>query len=323
MHRRIGGHENVNVVKTDLVSVIKTEFRYFKKNRELWLLALPGVLFLIVFNYIPLYGLILPFKNYSITKGFLKSPWIGFQNFLYLFNGDAWKITRNTIVFNSIFIALGLVVAVSFALILFEMSARSVKLYQTILFIPFFLSWVVVSYVGVSVLDMKYGMLNKIIEMFGGNALAWYMVPKYWYFILPLANLWKGVGYGTIIYYTALLGVDSELYQAAAIDGATRLQQVRSISIPMLKPLMVMLTLMSIGGIIRADFGLFYSFTLDSKPLYAVTDVIDTYVYRALRQLGDVGMSSAAGLYQSLVGFVLVLGSNWLVRHLDPENALF
>lgn len=305
------------------MNAIKTELKYIKKNRELWLLALPGVLFFIVFNYIPLYGLILPFKNYSITKGFFGSPWAGFQNFLYLFNGDAWKITRNTIVFNTIFIVLGLVVAVSFALILFEMSSRYVKVYQTILFIPFFLSWVVVSYVGVSMLDMKYGLLNKIIEMLGGQGLAWYMVPKYWYVILPIANLWKGVGYGTVIYYTSLLGVDVELYEAASIDGATRLQQVRAISIPMLKPLMIMLTLMSVGGIIRADFGLFYSFTLDSKPLYQVTDVIDTYVFRALRQLGDVGMSSAAGLYQSLVGFALVLGSNWLVRRLDPDNALF
>ena len=305
------------------MNAIKTEFRHIRKNRELWLLALPGVLLFVIFSYIPLYGLVLPFKNYSITKGFWGSPWAGVQNFLYLFNGDAWKITRNTIVFNAIFILLGLVVAVSFALILFEMSSRFVKVYQTILFIPFFLSWVVVSYVGVSVLDMKYGLLNKIIEALGGDAMAWYMVPKYWYVILPIANLWKGVGYGTIIYYTALMGVDVELYEAAAIDGATRLQQVRAISIPMLKPLMVMLTLMSIGGIIRADFGLFYSFTLDSKPLYAVTDVIDTYVFRALRQLGDVGMSSAAGLYQSLVGFILVLGSNWLVRRLDPENALF
>lgn len=305
------------------MKALRTELKHFRKNRELWLLALPGMLFFIVFNYIPLYGLMLPFKNYSITKGFFGSPWAGFQNFLYLFNGDAWKITRNTIVFNAIFIVLGLVVAMSFALILFELSARFVKIYQTVLFIPFFLSWVVVSYVGSSVLDMKYGLLNKIIEMFGGQGLAWYMVPKYWYAILPIANLWKGVGYGTIIYYTALLGVDVELYEAASIDGATRLQQVRAISIPMLKPLMVMLTLMSIGGIIRADFGLFYSFTLDSKPLYPVTDVIDTYVFRALRQLGDVGMSSAAGLYQSLVGFALVLSSNWLVRHIDPDNALF
>ncbi len=305
------------------MNAIRTELKHLRKNGELWLLALPGVLFFIIFNYIPLYGLVLPFKNYNITKGFLGSPWAGLNNFLYLFNGDAWKITRNTIVFNAIFIVVGLVVAVAFALILFEMSARWVKTYQTILFIPYFLSWVVVSYVGTSLLDMKYGMLNKIIEFFGGEAMAWYMVPGYWYVILPLASLWKGVGYGTIIYYTALMGVDVELYEAAGIDGATRWQQVRAISIPMLKPLIVMLTLMSIGGIIRADFGLFYSFTLDSKPLYPVTDVIDTYVFRALRKLGDVGMSSAAGLYQSVVGFVLVLVSNWLVKRVDPENALF
>ncbi|MDR1061033.1 MAG: ABC transporter permease subunit [Clostridiales bacterium] len=306
-----------------MINAIKTELKHFRKNGELWLLALPGALFFIVFNYIPLYGLILPFKNYNGAKGFWDSPWAGLNNFKYLFSGDAWRITRNTVAFNSVFIALGLVAAVAFALILFEMSARFVKLYQTILFIPYFLSWVVASYIGSSLLDMNFGMLNRIIEALGGEGKAWYVEPAYWYVILPLASLWKGVGYSTIIYYTSLMGVDPELYEAAELDGASRWQQIRAISLPMLKPLMIMLTLMSVGGIIKSDFGLFFSFTLDSKPLYPVTDVIDTYVYRALRKLGDVGMSSAAGLYQSLVGFVLVLASNWLVKRVDPDNALF
>jgi putative aldouronate transport system permease protein len=170
---------------------------------------------------------------------------------------------------------------------------------------------------------MDYGFLNRIITSSGGEAVLWYMEPKYWIFILPIANLWKGVGYGTIIYYTGLMGIDSELFEAANLDGASRLQQVRHISIPMLKPLIIMITLMSIGGIVKADFGLFFNLTRDSAALYPVTDVIDTYVYRALRKLGDVGMSSAAGFYQSVVGFLLILLSNYFVRKVDPENSLF
>jgi putative aldouronate transport system permease protein len=170
---------------------------------------------------------------------------------------------------------------------------------------------------------MEYGFLNRIVSHFGGEAVLWYMEPKYWIFIMPLANLWKGVGYGTIIYYTGLMGIDSELYEAANLDGATKLQQVRYISIPMLKPLIIMITLMSIGGIVKADFGLFFNLTRDSAALYPVTDVIDTYVFRALRSLGDVGMSSAAGFYQSIVGFLLILLSNYLVKKVDPENSLF
>ncbi|MDR2751560.1 MAG: ABC transporter permease subunit [Clostridiales bacterium] len=295
----------------------------FQKNKELFFLALPGTLLFFVFSYLPLYGLILPFKNYKANEGFFKSAWAGFNNFRFLFSGDAWRITRNTVGFNAIFIALSLIVSVSFALMLFELSAKFVKLYQTVLFIPYFISWVVASYIGMCLLDMNYGFLNRIIEFFGGEAKLWYNTPKYWYVIAPLANLWKGVGYSTIIYYTALLGINAELYEAAELDGARKWQRVIHISLPMIKPLIIMLTLMSIGGIIRSDFGLFFSFTTDSKALYPVTDVIDTYVYRALRKLQDVGMSSAAGLYQSVVGFVLVLASNWMVRKVDPESSLF
>ncbi|MDR1640169.1 MAG: ABC transporter permease subunit [Clostridiales bacterium] len=295
----------------------------FQKNKELFFLALPGTLLFFVFSYLPLYGLILPFKNYKANEGFFKSAWAGFNNFRFLFSGDAWRITRNTVGFNAIFIALSLIVSVSFALMLFELSARFVKLYQTVLFIPYFISWVVASYIGMCLLDMNYGFLNRIIEFFGGEANLWYNTPKYWYVIAPLANLWKGVGYSTIIYYTALLGINAELYEAAELDGARKWQRVIHISLPLIKPLVIMLTLMSIGGIIRSDFGLFFSFTTDSKALYPVTDVIDTYVYRALRKLQDVGMSSAAGLYQSVVGFVLVLASNWMVRKVDPESSLF
>jgi putative aldouronate transport system permease protein len=181
----------------------------------------------------------------------------------------------------------------------------------------------VASYIGQSILDMNYGVLNGLIGFFGGEPKLWYNTPKYWYIIAPIASLWKGVGYSTIIYYTSLLGIDPDLYEAAALDGVKGWQKIWHISLPLIKPVIMMLTLMSIGGIIRSDFGLFYSFTNNSAALYPATDVIDTYVFRALRKLGDVGMSSAAGFYQSVVGFVLVLASNWLVRRFDSENALF
>lgn len=302
---------------------MKKRLKLFRQNSPLLLLALPAMLLLLVFNYIPLYGLILPFKEYRIDLGFFESPWAGFENFEYLFTGDAWRITRNTILFNAIFIVVGLIGAVGFALLLFQLTSGFVKLYQTILFIPYFISWVVASYLFLGLLDMDYGYINRLLEMFGQDPIMWYNEPKYWYVILPLANLWKGVGYSTIIYYTQLLGVDPELYEAASLDGAKKWQCVRYISLPMLKPLIVMMTLMSIGSIVKADFGLFYNLTRDSTALYPVTDVIDTYVYRALRQLGDVGMSSAAGFYQSVVGFILVLTSNFVVKKLDPENSLF
>jgi len=307
------------VSMTKIAKCLKT----FNKNKELFFLSLPAMIFLIVFNYLPMYGILLPFKYTRIGESFWESKWVGFENFKYLFSNDAYRITRNTVIFNIVFIIIGLIGAVGLALMLFELSARFVKLYQTILLFPYFLSWVVASYVFLGLLDMNYGLLNKIIVSLGGEAILWYNEPKYWIFILPIANLWKNVGYSTIIYYTVLINIDHELFEAADIDGASKIQKIMSISLPMLKPMITFIVLMSIGNMVKADFGLFFHLTLDSKALYPVTDVIDTYVYRALRGLGDVGMSSAAGIYQAVVGFILVLLSNALVKKFDPENSLF
>ncbi len=299
-------------------------FARFRKNRELLFLALPGIALITLVNYVPMYGLVVPFLRYNGTQGLFASEWVGLKNFQFLFSGgDAWRITRNTLTFNLIGITLGLVCAVAFALMLYELSAKFVKAYQSVLFVPFFLSWVVASYIGLSVLDMQHGVLNRIISLFGGEPKLWYNTPRYWYFIIPLANLWKTLGYNTLIYYAALVGIDPELYEAATLDGARKMQKVRYISIPMIKRIMVLLTLLALGNMIRADFGLFFQFTRDSKSLYAVTDVIDTYVFRALRNLGNVGMSSAASLYQSVVGLVMILLANWLVRKIDSGNELF
>lgn len=290
----------------------------------MFLLTLPAMVYFIIFKYIPMYGIILPFKDFKVSLGFFKSEWVGFKNFGYLFsNNDAFRITRNTIFMNLAFIITTTVVAIFFALILYELTSKYVKIYQTIFFFPYFISWVVASYVFLSLLDMDYGFVNKILMLFGKDPIAWYNEARYWPAILVAANIWKNAGNVTIIYYTGLMGIDKELYESADIDGASKLQKIKVISIPMLKPIITILVILSIGSIFYSDFGLFYSLTLDSTMLYPVTDVIDTYVYRALKTTGDVGMSSAAALYQSAVGFVLVLVSNRILSKVSPENTLF
>ncbi|NOU88410.1 ABC transporter permease subunit [Paenibacillus sp. LMG 31460] len=298
--------------------------RTFRKNYELFLLTVPGMLFLFVFCYIPLYGLVLPFKDYRYDLGFWKSPWVGFKNFHFLFSSeDALRITRNTVLLNALFIVVLLVLSIMFALMLYEMSRKFIKLYQTIMFFPFFLSWVVVSYVFLAFLDMEHGFINMLLQKMHISPVLWYNEPSYWPSLLVSANTWKNIGYFTIIYYTGLLGIDSELFDAADIDGASKLQKIKNISIPMLKPMITMLLLLQIGKIFYGNFDLFYNLTRDSSLLYSTTDVIDTYVYRSLKGVGDFGMSSAASAYQSFVGFILVIVSNWIIKKYDRENALF
>lgn len=295
-----------------------------KKDLELTLLALPAIVCIFIFCYIPLYGLILPFKDYKPSLGFIKSPWVGFKNFKFLLTSDSLiTITRNTIFMNTLFILFGNAVAILFALMIFELSRKYVKIYQTAILIPYFVSWVVAAYVFLALFDMNNGFVNKLLLFFGKETVMWYNEPKYWPILLVAASIWKGAGYNTIIYYTGLLGIDSEYYEASYIDGANRTQQVYYISLPLLKPLIIMLVILAIGKIFYSDFGLFYNVTQDSALLYSTTDVIDTYVYRALRSLGDIGMASAAGLYQSVVGFILVLATNFFVKKLNSENSLF
>ena len=296
----------------------------FVNSLPLTLLALPGVAMVFLFHYVPLYGLILPFKNYDYSLGFWRSPWIGFKNFEYLFVGRGVLIaTRNTILYNFAFIVLGLVCSVLLALMLFEMQKRAVKTYQTIIFLPYFISWVVAAYVLRSLLDMENGMLNNLLAIFGKNPVMWYNDARYWPPIIVLIYLWKHVGYNIVIFYAALMGIDRELYEAARIDGAGKLKQVINISIPMLKPMITMIFLLNVGKILYGDFGLFYNTTMDSSLLYSTTDVIDTFVYRALTSLGDLGMSAAAGFLQSVLGFTIVISANALTRKVDKENALF
>lgn len=277
-----------------------------------------------IFCYVPLYGLVLPFKDFKLDLGFFKSEWVGFQNFEFLFKGsDMITATKNTVLYNLVFIFGGQIVAVTLALLLFEVSKRAVKTYQTLLLLPYFVSWVVLSYALRGFLDMDVGLFNSIIEKFGGEPIMWYTEPKYWPVILIIANIWKGMGYGAVVYYASLMGVDKELFEAAEIDGAGKLKQMWYISLPMLKSIMTMMIILNIGKIFYGDFGLFYNMPLNSSLLYSTTDVIDTFVFRSMMVMGDIGMSAAAGFFQSVCGFILVLTTNLIVRKIDNENALF
>ena len=304
---------------------IRSGLKDVKKNMELTLLALPSIIYIFIFSYIPLYGLVLPFKNFKISKGFFKSEWCGLDNFKYLFNNleKLFEITRNTIGMNLLFITVGTIITVILALFLHEISRNTAKVYQTIIFFPYFISWIVTSRIISAILDMEHGALNVVLEAFGKEPIMWYNDPKYWPVILLIVVLWKGIGYTTVIYYAALMSVDPEYYEAARLDGASKIKQAIHISIPMIIPIIVIIFIMQVGRILYSDFGLFYYITNNQPLLYSTTDVIDTFVYRAMRMLGDFGMASAANFYQSSIGFILVLTANYVIGKLNSENKLF
>lgn len=307
----------------------KSRFKKFKDNKELLLLTIPGTLWFLVFAYLPMFGIVLAFKDWRIHGGFLesliKSEWVGLDNFRFLFgSSDAWLITRNTVLYNLVFIVLGIVLPVTLAILLKELlNKRLSKFYQSSMFLPYFLSWVVVSYCLFAFLSPEKGYINNIITSLGGDKISWYTEPKYWVFIIIFMSQWKGVGYGTVVYLASICGIDKSYYEAAMIDGASKWQQIKYITLPLLKPVLIIMFITAVGGIFRADFGLFYQLPKNSGALYPVTNVIDTYVYRGLINLGNIGMSAAAGLYQSFVGLILILVTNGIVRKVDKENAFF
>lgn len=308
--------KNINQNRT--LKNIKKAFPYY-------IMLLPGFIYLIINNYIPMAGVVIAFKNVDFRKGIFRSDWIGFKNFEYLFKTpDAFLITRNTILYNLAFIVVNMAVAIVFAIFLAEIRSKmAVKLYQTIILLPFTISIVIVSYLAYAFLAGDSGLLNGILTSLGFEKISWYTEPKYWPFILVIVNCWKGVGYGTVIYLASIMGINSEYYEAAAVDGITKFQQIRYITIPMIRPTIITMLLLNIGRVLYSDFGLFYQVPMNSGALLDATNTIDTYVYRGLITLGDIGMSSAACFYQSVVGLVLVLGADWLTRKFSSENALF
>ncbi len=323
----------VSSTALDLKKDKRPQGNFIKGLRDNWALfamLLPGLFVLLINNYIPMFGVIIAFKRYRFDGNFfqslISSEWVGFKNFEFFFKTpQAFEVTRNTILYNLVFIVLGLVIPVILAIGLNELiNKRLAKLYQSVMFLPYFLSWIVVSYLAYSFLSMENGYINRsIITAMGGEKINWYSEPRYWPIILTFFQLWKYTGYNAVVYLASISGIDSEYYEAAAIDGASKWQQIKHITVPMLQPIMIIMTLLAVGRIFNADFGLFFSVPKDSGALFAVTDVIDTYVFRALRHSNSVGMSAAAGLYQAVVGCITVFTANYIVRKIDREKSLF
>ncbi|WP_309120345.1 ABC transporter permease subunit [Paenibacillus sp.] len=310
--------------RTSVGSWIRNEFRHIRKNKELLLLSLPGIVFKFVIAYLPMVGLILAFKYYRYDQGIFGSKWVGLQNFEFLFKAqDAIRIIRNTLLYNFTYIILGTVAALLLALLMNELTGRLIKIYQTTLFLPFFISMVLVGYIGNAFLDFENGYLNTILAWFGLEPRSWYLETTPWMFLLPLVSLWKGIGFSTLVYYAGITGISTEYYEAAKLDGATRVQMMTRITLPLLKPLVVILFILGLGNIFRGDFGLHYFLPNNVGMNFPTTDVIDTYVYRALTKLADMNSAAAVGFLQSVVGLITVVSANALVRRIDKDSALF
>ena len=302
-----------------------------KKNalKEYWplyLMMLPALLYLLINNYIPMAGMVIAFKKLNFAKGIWASPWAGLKNFKFLFaSRDAWVITRNTLLYNVAFILVNMVIGIAIAILITEIrNTKLKKIYQSAILLPFLMSMVILSYIVYALLSAENGLVNNsILPLFHIDPIQWYQKPKYWPAILIIANCWKGVGYGCLIYIASLIGIDPSFYEAARLDGASKWQEITKITLPSLVPTIITLLLLSIGRIFYSDFGLFYQVPMNSGVLVPTTNVIDTYVYRALIEQGNISMSSAAGVYQSLVGFCVVMLSNWIVRKVDKDQALF
>ena len=297
-----------------------------KKYLPLYILAIPSIAYLIINNYMPMSGLILAFKDFSFAKGMWESPWNGLGNFSYLF-GSKWAgiMFRNTILYNVAFLVLGNIFAILVAILLNEITSKKAQqVYQTVILIPHLMSMVIVGYLVFAFLSGTNGFVNKsILEPLGFEGVSWYTEKGAWPVILTIVYLWKSFGFQSIVYFATLVGFDRSLYEAAVVDGASTWQQIRKITLPLLKPTVIILVIMSLGRMFASDFGLFYQVPQDSGMLYETTTTIDTFVYRALMQDNDVGRSLAAGFLQSVLGFVVVLISNGIVRKVEADSALF
>jgi putative aldouronate transport system permease protein len=289
-------------------------------------MALPGLIYFFINNYLPMAGLVVAFKDYNFRLGIWNSHFIGFENFRFLFRTrDAFIITRNTILYNAGFIVLNTIFSVSIAVILNEIRSKfASRVYQTIILLPYLVSMIIVSYLTFSLLSTDQGFIDKtLLPLFGKNQVSWYAEVNYWPVILNIVSLWKSFGFYTVIYLSAVVSIDPTYYEAAELDGANKIQVIFNITIPHITPVISVMVLLAVGRIFYSDFGLFYRVPMNSGPLFNATNVIDTYVYRGLILLGDIGMTAAAGLYQAIVGFILVFVTNLIVRRVNPDNALF
>lgn len=297
-----------------------------KQFLPFYIMMLPGLVYLLINNYLPMGGLVIAFKKVNYAVGIFNSPWAGLSNFKYLFsNNDALNALRNTVLYNLGFIVFGNLLAITVAIALDCVKSKFLKRFsQVVILIPYLLSTVIVSYIVYAFLNPTNGFVNNsILPLFGIDPIKWYNVPKYWPVILNIVYLWMSFGYSSILYYSTIISIDKSLYEAAVMDGATTWQQIRYVTLPSLKFTIITLVLLAVGRICYSDFGLFYQIPQHSGLLYSTTQTIDTFVYRALLELNDVGRSSAAGFLQSILGFVMVFTANTLVSKIDKESALF
>ncbi len=296
-----------------------------RKNRYLYLLALPGLLFLLLFAYMPMLGHLLAFQRYRLADGLFGSEWIGFQNFEFFFQGNDWlRVTWNTVFLNGLFLVFGLGTAVVLAILLNEVTGKWFKkTAQSFVFLPYFISWLVVSMMVQTMFSSTEGMMNQALTALGFEGVDWYLSPGVWPYILTFVYVWKVAGYNSIIFLASITSISSEYYECAKMEGASRFQQIMYITLPLLRPIIIIMTLLGIGRIFYGDFGMIYAIIGDVGVLFPTTDVIDTYAYRALRQMGNFSMSSAIILYQSLMGLIAVVFFNWLTRKVDPDSRLF
>ena len=294
------------------------------KNRWIYLLLLPSLIFMLVFAYLPMIGIVIAFEDYDPMLGFFKSAWIGMENFKFFFSSSSWLlVTLNTLYLNALFIITGTVGSLIIAVVMSEIKNKwFTRVAQTFMTLPNFVSWATIALFSVAFFSVD-GILNKAVTGMGGSSIPFYSSPGMWPLAFVLIRLWKGAGWGAIVYMAAILGIDKEIYEAARIDGASRLRCIFKITLPLIKNIVILMFIMSIGNIFKGDFGMIYPFIGDNALLYPTTDVIDTYVYRALRTFTNYGRTAAIGLYQSVMGFALVLFANWLARRHSPEAAVF
>lgn len=304
---------------------IKGFFKKLYKYRIFLLMLSPAVIYTLIFAYYPMTGIVLAFKKYNYAGGIWGSPWNGFENFKFFFkSGQAWTVTRNTVLYNILFIVVGTVTQVAVAVFLTEIhSKRFRKISQSMMFLPYFISWVIVGVMAFNIFSSDYGFINRLITFFGGEKITFYTKPQYWPFILLFFNIWKGVGYGSVMYLAAIMGIDTSVYEAAAIDGANVFQRIFKVTIPMIMPTVIILFLMSVGGIFRGNFDMFYNLVGNNGLLYNYTDVIDTLTMRTMISNSDFGMSAAMGLFQSVLCFITILIANKLVGLYDKDYTLF
>ena len=310
----------------EITTIKKSGFWHeLAKNKVLYVMFLPVAVYYLIFAYLPMTGIVMAFKEFNYRNGIWFSPWNGLKNFEFFFkSGKAWLVTQNTILYNLAFLTCYTVISIVIAICISEMKGKYLKkVAQSAMFLPYFISWVVGAAMVNNFFNYDYGIFNMALKAFGLPPVDIYSNASYWYILLPLLYLWKWVGFGSVLYLAAIMGIDQECYEAATIDGANTFQKIYHITLPLLRPTMVILVLLGLGRIMRGEFDMFFQLIGNNGILIDSTDIIDTLVFRSVVVTNDFGMAAAAGLYQSALCFIIILAANALVRKFEKEYALF